>query len=432
MKIKEILLMLLIIAAGIFFYHAQTGKLDWDWDWGGELFFDYDEFLYTESQEFDPPFPPTLDISNAHGEVTIKSSLDNKITVTMVKKIYSRNEKDAREISERLWLVHTEEQEALHLSTNRSDFRRRRFRLEFTVTMPQGMNIRVKNSYGKVHIYQAGDVMVDNTHGEVIVQEASGEIVVKNSYKNVEIYKAGAGCLIESSNSDIKLNNIKGKVSVDSRYGDIHLKEISQEIKVKGSNLKVYAENISGSVEIDSSYKRITLIETGPITIIGNHSPIDINSCRGGLNITNKYDRIEITELTGDMTIQGKNLEIYAAKIDAENINIDTSYENVELTEFTGKTNIILAHGKLTMSPLKLTGPIQAECIYTDIIFNWPQDGPYPLEVKNIKGKILWGLSQPPSEKIDNGETIYRAFLQEKEKPSIFLSSSYRTIWIER
>ena len=52
MKIKEIFLMLFIIAAGIFFYHAQTGKLDWDWDWGEELFFDYDEFKYTESQDY--------------------------------------------------------------------------------------------------------------------------------------------------------------------------------------------------------------------------------------------------------------------------------------------------------------------------------------------------------------------------------------------
>ncbi len=431
MKIKEIFLMLFIIAAGIFFYHAQTGKLDWDLDWGEGLFFDYDEFKYTESQEFDPPFPPTLKITNAHGEVIIKSGPENKIAVTLIKKIYSRNEKDAQEISERLLLVPTEEQDALHLSTNRTDFRRRRFRLDFTVTLPEGMNVQVKNSYGKVHVNKVGSVNIDNPHGEVIVQDASGEIVLDNSYKDIEIYNAGAGCSIESNNSDIKLNNIKGKVSIDSRYGEIHLEEIMREAVVKGSNLKVFAKNVSGSVDIESSYKQITLIETGPITIIGNHSPIDINSCSGDVQITNKYDHIEINDVKGNITVQGKNLEIYAAKIYAENINIDTSYENVELIEFSGKTTITLAHGKLTLSPLALTGPIRADCTYTDIIFNCPQNGPYPLEVKNIKGKINWGLSQTPSEKIDNGETIYKAFLQESEKPSIFLSSSYRTIWIE-
>lgn len=424
--------MLFIIAVGIFFYHAQTGKLDWDWDWGEGLFFDYDEFKYTESTEFAPPFPSTLEIINAHGEVTIKSGPENKIAVTLVKKIYSRNEENALEISDRLSLVNNQEQDLFRLTTNRTEFRRRRFRLDFTVTVPEGMDIRVENSYGKVHVYQVGNVTIDNPHGEVIVQDPSGEIVLSNSYKDIEIYNAGAGCAIESKNSDIKLNNIKGSVSVNSRYGEIHLEEILQTVEIKGSNLKVYAKNISGSVDIESSYKPITLIETGPITIIGNHSPIDINGCSGDLQITNKYDRIEIKGVEGNMTIQGKNLEVYASKVNAQNINIDTSYENVELREFSGKAAITLAHGKLTLSPLALTGSIRADCSYTDIILNWPLEGMYPLEVRNQKGKIQWGLSQAPSEKIDNGETIYKAFLGESDQPSIFLSSSYRTIWIEK
>jgi len=433
MKIKEIFLMLFIIAAGIFFYHAQTGKLDWDWgwDWGEGLFFDYDEFKYTESQIFEPPFPSTLEIINAHGEVQIKSSPENKIAVTLVKKIYSRNEKDALEISDRLSLVHKEEQDIFRLTTNRADFRRRRFRLDFTVTLPEGMNIRVKNSYGKVYVYKAGRVNIDNPHGEVVIQDASGEIVLANSYEDIEIYNAGAGCSIESKNSDINLNNINGRVWIDNRYGEIHLEELKQEAVVKGSNLRIYGKNILGSVDIESSYKQITLIETGPITIVGNHSPININGCSGSIDITNKYDRIEIKNVEGDLTVQGRNLEIYAVKIYAENITVDTSYENVEINEFSGRTTITLAHGKLTLSPLPLTASIRADCSYTDIIFNWPQDGKYPLEIRTQKGKIQWGLSQAPSEKIDNGETIYKAFLQESEKPSIFLASSYRTIWIQ-
>lgn len=431
MKIKEIFLMLFIIAAGIFFYHAQTGKLDWDWDWGEELFFDYDEFKYTEVQEFDPPFPSTLEIINAHGEIKIKSGTENKIAVTLVKRIYSRNERDSLEISQRLSLVHKEEQDLFLLTTNRNDFRRKRFRLDFTVTLPEGMNVRIKNSYGKVHVYKVGSVNIDNPHGEVIVQDAYEEIFLTNSYKDIEIYNAGAGCSIESNNSDINLNNIKGRVSIDSRYGEIHLEAIMKEAVVKGSNLRIFAKNVSGSVDIESSYKRITLIETGPITIIGNHSPIEIKGCSGDVQITNKYDHIEINDVKGNMTVQGKNLEIYAAKIYAKNINIDTSYEDVELIEFSGKTTITLAHGKLTLSPLALTGPIRADCTYTDIIFNWPQNGPYPLEARNIKGKINWGLTQAPAEKSDNGETVYKAFLGESGKPSIFLSSSYRTIWIK-
>ena len=58
MKAKEIFLLFFIIAAGIFFYHAQTGKLDLSIDWGWNDWFLSESYEFEENRELTPPFPP--------------------------------------------------------------------------------------------------------------------------------------------------------------------------------------------------------------------------------------------------------------------------------------------------------------------------------------------------------------------------------------
>ena len=48
MKAKEIVLLIFIIAVGVFAYHVQSGKIDVTWD---EIFdFDLNEYTYEETQ----------------------------------------------------------------------------------------------------------------------------------------------------------------------------------------------------------------------------------------------------------------------------------------------------------------------------------------------------------------------------------------------
>ncbi|HDZ26742.1 MAG TPA: hypothetical protein ENH65_09580, partial [Candidatus Aminicenantes bacterium] len=72
MKAKEIILLILIIAVGVTFYHAHTGKIYIDID--DHIFFDHEKFVYEEFQELEPPFPPQLKVINAHGDIEIQGT----------------------------------------------------------------------------------------------------------------------------------------------------------------------------------------------------------------------------------------------------------------------------------------------------------------------------------------------------------------------
>ena len=162
MKAKEIILLILIITVGIIFYHAQTGKIWIDWDWDEGIYFGQEEFVYEETEEITPPFPLSLRIINAHGHVEVEGTDQDSISITLEKKIFRRKQKQADDVAEKLNMVVEKNSERIHISTNREDFQKRRFRTNFKVMIPKQMSVYVKNSYGEVNIFQVGETEIRN------------------------------------------------------------------------------------------------------------------------------------------------------------------------------------------------------------------------------------------------------------------------------
>ncbi|MGB7296249.1 MAG: hypothetical protein WBC70_11725, partial [Candidatus Aminicenantales bacterium] len=165
MKAKEITLLIFIIAVGVFAYHVQSGKIDITWD---DVFaFDFNEYVYEETQVIEPPLPASLRVLNAHGRVDVQGVDTDRVTFTFTERIRRQNEEKAREVADELHPVITKDDSAITLTTNRKDFRRRNFETDFRITVPSGMPVEVTNSYGHVRADRVGETMVDNRHGEV-------------------------------------------------------------------------------------------------------------------------------------------------------------------------------------------------------------------------------------------------------------------------
>ena len=430
MKAKEIILLIFIIIVGIIFFHAQTGKIHFDNYCGDGFIFFCDEFEYEESQEINPPFPPELQVINAHGDVEIQGTEEENITVVFVKKIWRRNEELAKEISDKLNMSVNKGINELTISTNRNNFKLKNFKTSFRLFIPEGMNVKVKNSYGIVKTYKLGNTNIINRHGKVIASKIDGNIFVRNSYEDVEVENVQSDCRIESSHSSLTAKSVKGNTHIIHRYGTIHLEDFSQDVTVEGSHNEVFGQNLSGTVEIENSYEKIILLNAGPTKIIGNHSYIEINGIDGDLGITDRYSNVRLNNIHGNLAIDGKSLGIYGNTISGDEINISSSYNDIELDKFSGKTTILLSHGKSILRPSPLTQPIEVKGTYVNIIFHWPSEGKYPVEAQNKGGNIKWELPFEPTFRKENSLSIIKAFTDEKENPRIFLSTSYGSIRI--
>jgi len=431
MKAKEIVLLVLIITAGVIFYHAYTGKLDISIDFDDGIYWGLEEFTYEESQEIEPPFPAQLFLVNSYGEIEIQGTEEQKITIDFQERIWRKNEEQAAEVSEKLKMIIDKNENQIKISTNRDEFRKKKFETDFKVSIPKGMDIEVENSYGYVKASKAGNTKITNRYGEIILSRIEGKVDVKNSYEDVDIDGVQADCQVESNSSTILAKNIKGGMKIIHKYGKIYLENISQKVEIESPNTEIYGYGLKQGVEAQNSYEKIILQYVGPTLINGKSSKIEVDGVEGDLRINDSYGKLKLNNVAGSLYIEGKNVEISGRKIIGENISISTSYEDIELADFSAKTTIQNYNGNIILEPTLLSQPLEARSEYGTIKFFWPKGKKYPFEARAKGGEINWNLPEKISFTEENGIKIIKAFLEETDKPSVFLFTRYGRIVIE-
>jgi DUF4097 and DUF4098 domain-containing protein YvlB len=293
------------------------------------------------------------------------------------------------------------------------------------------MNVLVRNSYGLVKTEKTGKTDITNPHGNVDVSEVGGDLILENSYEDIEVRGVQGGCRITGPHSSLTVSNIQGELIIDHSYGEIRLENIEKGVTVDGTHSTVSGKGLRGSAEIQSSYEKITLVDVGPAKIRAHHCDVEIDGATGIVDITDNYGRLQISNVQGNLKVDGPNLAIFAMAVNAEDIWISSSYKNVELLDFTGKATVLLNHGDVALKPDSITGPLEIQASYSNIRLAWPKGGRYPFEAETKSGNITWGLAEKPSMEKTNGTSTTKAFLGESGKPSIKLSTTYGDIRVE-
>ncbi len=431
MKAKEIVLLIFFILAGVLFTQVYKGDFDLDLGLGDSLLFGYEKFVFEETAEIESPLPGELRIRNSHGSIEIFGSDEENITISFEKRIWRKDEAEAQEIAEQLKMFTELEGQALKISTNRQEFQRKRIETNFVIRVPEGMKVTVFNSYGMVRTERVGHADITNRYGEVFSSDIRGTLVVSNSHDDIEIEQVESSCKIDASHSNVTISNIQGTTEIKNSHGSLTMEDITNDVLIRTPYSKIYGWDISGALDIENSYEKIELTDVGPVKIVANHSRIDIDGANGNIDISNRYDKVRLKNINGNVIVDGKNLGISGNNVHGDQITLSSTYQDIEFDNFSGKTSISLAHGELHLSPSPLTFPLEVKGSHVDIKFFWPENERYPLEAQAEQGDIQWKLDAEIDYQKDNGLSIVKAFLEETDKPSVFLSTTFGTIWIE-
>jgi hypothetical protein len=375
MRSKEILFLILLVAAGVFFYHAYTDKLDWEIEWGDDFLFKLEEFDWEESHTIDAPFPHSIHVVNRHGEVKIQGTEEDRIVVTLQKTIRRRTSEEAQDVANTLKMVSEQTDHNIVLTTNRNEFKKKRFRTSFTIFLPESADVTVSNTYGVVEVANTGDTNIHNSYGKVIVSDIDGALTIKNKYDDVDVLNVGADCTIDSNNGSVDVTGVDGTVQIFHRYGNVNLKDITRDAIVDASNTKIFCQNVEGLADVGSTYRNIILTNVGAAKLNGKNCEIDLEGVKSYCVVEGNYNKVMLTNIQGDLKIDGKNTSVYGNTILGDNITIDTTYRDVELKDFSGETTILHSHGKIFLTPKPITLPIVIKGKYSDINLYWPEGG---------------------------------------------------------
>jgi len=427
MKAKEVILLILIILLGVGFHYLQDFRTSVDF-WDFHLFRGQ-PFVFEESLQLKPAV--TVEILNAHGRVEVEGAEVEKISVTLEKKVWARNEEEAKKIADRLKLLTTESPEKWLVSSNRETFRKKSFETSFRLTVPRETAVKIKNSFGLVRVSKVKEAQVENKHDKVDIFEISGPVKVINAFDDVSLMDISGSCQVDTRHAALLLSRISGPVRVNCAHEEVELFDLRNSISLESRHSKINGVKIVGPAEISGSFEPLTFSEiTGFLTIKGHHSPITVDNLKGELRVENIYEPVKLFDLEGNVTVEGKSLAIKANRIRAEKIYLSSSYEDVRLEDFSGELHLELAHAEAFLAPATLNYPMEVKGQYADLKFLWPAGQVCSFQAQSKGGEVKWELSRPYDEKKTNGTTIIRAFMGSDITPRLNLTTTYGTIQV--
>jgi hypothetical protein len=432
MKAKEVILLIFIVLVGVFFSRLYNEELEFEADWGKGWLFGYEEFVFEESQILESPALSHLHVLNSHGSVEVRGTDKSTVSVTLEKRIWRKNEADAREVANKLKMIIDQDGPVMTISNNRQDFKKKSFETYYSIEVPEGIKVNITNSLGPVKAERVGDTDITNRYGEVISLEIDGTLTISNSYDEVNIEDISSDCTIEGRHADINILNVSGTVDIKNIHAKLTLEEIEKEVTIRSPHSRIYGWDITGNMDIENSYEKIELSDVGTVKISGDQSPVQIDGADGDIDINNRYSKVRLKNIRGSIFIEGKDLGIFGNTVHGEKITIHSTYDDIELEQFSGETSITLAHGKIYLTPSPLIRPLEIRGSHADIKFFWPESGTYPIVIQAKQGQILWKLDSAVSSQKDNGLSVVKAFTDESGKPSIFLSTEYGTVSVEK
>lgn len=427
MKPKEVVLLILIVLVGVGFHYLQDFRVLID-DFDSDFLFRGNSYTFEENLTLEPA--AIIEIINSHGQVEIEGSNRHDITLTLVKKVWRKNEETAKKVADEIKLLTTRDDNRIVLSTNRDSFKKKNFTTSFRLSVPQNVAVKVTNSFGLVRISKLKEAEVNNQHGRVDVFEIQDRVRAINSFENLSLMDIGGECYVETKHSSLLLSRIGGPVRLDCAHEDVELFDLRSSLNLTSRHTRIKAVKLAGPSEISGTYELISLTESGPATIKGHHSPIEIDTLHGDLNIETNYEQVRLARIEGNITIRGKSTEVSLDSVKAQKINIETSYENVRLDNFTGELQLILTHGDASLNPVNLNYPMTIKDEYGDLKFYWPENETARFEAKTKGGSISWQLDFSPEENLNNGTAIVRAFTKALDRPEIKLTTTYGDIRI--
>lgn len=214
----------------------------------------------------------SLRIENKFGKVEINSWEKSEFSIKVEIIGKGRSEERAQKILDAIDISIRESSAEVSLETEISETKNKNeegFEINYTVYMPEGNPLNIKNSFGDVTMGdRGGDLKLTVAYGSMKVGDVKGESEIKLSFGNGDVgniqdgeltvkyskldIEAAAKLEFEQGFSDIEIGTVND-LELESKYGKVEIEKahrIDADVHFSGFEI----EELTGSLELDCSY----------------------------------------------------------------------------------------------------------------------------------------------------------------------------------
>jgi DUF4097 and DUF4098 domain-containing protein YvlB len=313
-----VFLIIFLVVAGLI--ATQAAKVNWN-AIGDEINIDGEDFpmfgnSYEYSDDLEQAFPAggSLRVNVERGAVTINASNDNKIHVSVHKRIRADKQEDADKYNTQTKPEISVNDKIFTINGNTNGAGEHGVTTDMDITMPRKADVVITSHRGDVDITdREGNLQITTQRGTVSLENITGNVELNLSGTSVRAEKIGGDFAIDGRASEVTLSEIKGSVRLNGEFMErVHLAKVDKTVSFRSSRTDMEFSKLDGDLDLDSKDLRASSL-TGP------------------MRLTTRSKDIQLEQLAGDLRLQDSNGEVNVSFSSLGSVQIENRKGDIDV-----------------------------------------------------------------------------------------------------
>jgi len=265
--------------------HIEGADMPW---WG---------HTYDYNADLQQSFPPgaTLRVTNTRGAINLTTSNDNRLHVTVHKRVNSESQQEAER-----WDKSTQPQinvtgQTVTLNANNKGAGDHWVSSDLDIAVPRKASVVLSTSHGDISIMgRDGNADVTNQNGDVSVTDLKGNLTLNLDHSSARVSQVSSDVTIQGRANDISIEDVKGTVHLDGDFMEsVKLSRIAKPVSFKSTRTDMDFSQLNGYLNLDSGDLEATSV-TGPFRLRTRSKDIMLNGISNEVHVQNENGAVEV------------------------------------------------------------------------------------------------------------------------------------------
>jgi hypothetical protein len=296
--------------------------------------------IFGETYNFDdhleqalPAGATSLRVNDDHGAVRVSFANDNKITVTVRKRVGAESQGDADKYNAETKPTFTTTGGVLTLEAKTQGAGDHAVQSDLDISVPRKMELHVISRRGDVSVNgRDGEVEINSQHGDVTVEDVTGNVKLTLEKSSAKVEQITGDLHIIGRLNEVSVSDVKGGAQLEGEFGEsVKLARITKAVSFKSSRTDLEFSRIDGDLDLDSDDLHADKI-TGPVHLTTRSKQIRLDDVSGDVRVQNENGGIEVSMRSlGNVQIDSRNGDINLSVPEKAGFHLDARTRDGEI-----------------------------------------------------------------------------------------------------
>jgi hypothetical protein len=343
-----VFLIFMIVVCGLIATHAA--RFHWD-ELRDNLQIDDHDFdnLFGESYNYDnnlvhalTPEITTLRVNDDHGAVRISETEDNKIIVTLRKRVGADSQSDADRYNNMTMPQFTASGNTIVLDAKTQGAGDHPVESDLDISVPRKLTVQITSRRGDVSVNDRdGQVDINNQRGDVSLEDVNGNVNLTLERSSAKLEQINGDVHIDGRLNEVSVIDIKGGVQLDGEFQEsVKLARIGKNVVFKSSRTDLEFSRIDGELDLDSDDLHAEQV-TGPVHLVTRSKQINLEDVSGDVRVQDSNGEIEVSMRSlGNVQIEDRNGDVHLSVPEKAGFHLDARARDGEIQSDFGEIKI--------------------------------------------------------------------------------------------